>query len=333
METVTSPIAGSEPAPARKTAETQAGEYAPGAVAKTPETPEIRGDFPHEPEHACRKPGFNAMVDTCPQCVPGSSEGVKAEANDKPYRHVVASRWLVHSLLQYHYLPYWPRNVDQVFATVDIRTGKVIAACVFAFPVLRCHLREQVFGELSPETLNRDFRQLVRWMVHPDHRAESVGSELLRWALTKVPAPVVEAINRSWVPVKVFKELGMIERSDGDRHYYYRLKECRKREDEIANPPAQAQPVKGEVMHEYPRMWWPKLHLEGQPRFVFVQPYEGSPIRTHAWHGQSYTVLYDPQVSLEKLAKSDAMEEVHDPEKRSGLLNRIAGGLPVMNLG
>jgi hypothetical protein len=284
-------------------------------------------------EHACRKPEFNAMVDTCPQCAVPDTDGVRVEADGRPYRHVVASRWLVHALLQYHYLPYWPRNVDQVFATVDIRTGRVVAACVFAYPVLRCFLREQVFGQLSPDTLNRDFRQLVRWMVHPDHRAEKVGTELLRWALTKMEQPVVEAINRSWVPVKAFQELGMIERSDGERHYYYRLKECRKREDEIAHPPTQTQAAQGEVLHAYPRVWRPKLHLEGSAQFVFVQPYEGSPLRTHAWHGQSYTVLYDPQITLEKLEKSDAMQEVHDPDKRTGLLNRIAGGLPVMNRG
>ena len=291
-------------------------------------------------DHACHQPTFNAMVDTCPQCAAPDNDCVRVEADCKPYRQVVASRWLVHALLQYHYLPYWPRNVDQVFATVDIRTGRVIAACVFAFPVLRCHLRERVFGELPPETLNRDFRQLVRWMVHPEHRAGSVGTELLRWALTKMQQPVVEAINRSWVPVKVFKELGMIERSGGlggggggGRHYYYRLKECRKRDDEVANPPAQAEGVKGEVLHGYPRIWRPKVHLEGSVQFVFVQPYEGSPIRTHAWQEQVYTVFYDPQISPEKLAKSEAVEELHDPEKRIGILNRIAGGLPVMNRG
>ena len=284
-------------------------------------------------DHACHHPDFNAMVDTCPQCAAPDTDCVRVEADCRPYRHVVASRWLVHALLQYHYLPYWPRNVDQVFATVDIRTGRVIAACVFAYPVLRCHLRERVFGELPPETLNRDFRQLVRWMVHPEHRAGQVGTDLLRWALTKMQVPVVEAINRSWVPVKVFKELGMIERSDGERHYYYRLKECRKREDEIAHPPAQGEPQQSPVVHRYPRIWCPNTQIEGQPRMVFAQPYEGSPIRTHFWHRDMYTVLYDLDVTPAKVQNAATFHEVTDDTQHAAALNRIAGGLPVMNQG
>ena len=279
-------------------------------------------------DHVCRKPDFNAMVETCPACPSDKPDGVIAEAGEKPFRHVVASRWLVHHLLQYHYLPYWPRNVDQVFATVDIRTGKVVAACVFAYPVLRSHLREQVFGVLPPDTLNRDFRQLVRWMVHPDHRKEGVGTDLLRWAMTKMESPVIEAINRSWVPVKAFEELGMIERSDGERHYYYRLKECRKRVDEFKHPPVQSELTGGKALHAYPRLWVMKDRQRGQAEIIFCQPYHGAPLRSHTWHQKGYLVSDEDAYTPETLENSACLEELRDETLRKAMLNRMAAGLP-----
>ena len=64
-------------------------------------------------DHVCRKPDFNAMVETCPACPSAKPDGVIAEAGEKPFRHVVASRWVVHHLLQFHYLPFGPRNANQ----------------------------------------------------------------------------------------------------------------------------------------------------------------------------------------------------------------------------
>ena len=249
------------------------------------------------------------------------------------YRHVEASHWLVHALLQYHYLPYWPRNVDRVFATVDITTGKVVAACVFAYPVLRCGLREQVFGLLAPEALNTHFRQLVRWMVHPDHRGDGVGTALLKWACTKMQHPVLEAINRKWVPVEAFKECGFVERSDQDRHYYYRLKECRKRVDEIIDPPHQAEARQGAVLHAYPRVWCAKLQLHGQSRIVFVQPYEGSPLRTHIWKDNVYFVQFDVRNTPETVEESGNYVEVTDEQVMAKIMSNIATGLPIANQG
>jgi hypothetical protein len=278
--------------------------------------------------HICREPDFNAMVETCPACPSDHPKDVIAEAGTKPFRHVVASRWLVHSLLQYHYLPYWPRNVDQVFATVDIRSGKIVAACVFAYPVLRSHLREQVFGILPPEMLNRDFRQLVRWMVHPEYRQEKLGTDLLRWSISKMEQPVIEAINRSWVPVKAFEELGMVERSDGERHYYYRLKECRKRVDEIRHPPSQSEYTEGKPLHVYPRLWVLKDHQRGQAELVFCQPYQGAPLRSHAWHRMAYLVSDESAYTAETMEKSACLEELRDETLRKAMLNRMTAGLP-----
>ena len=165
------------------------------------------------------------MVDTCPGCGEPEADAVKAEIKKNKLRHARASRWVVHHLMQYHYLPYWPNNVSDVFCTVDIERNMVVAACVFAYPALRSGLRETVFGHLSADTLNRDFRTLVRWMVHPEYRNGSVGTDLLKWSFTHMEQPVIEATNRSWVPIAAFQRVGMVERSDGNRHYYYRLKD------------------------------------------------------------------------------------------------------------
>jgi hypothetical protein len=43
---------------------------------------------PPDLPHVCRKPEFNAMVDTCPACPAEDPKGVLAEAGEKPYRHV-----------------------------------------------------------------------------------------------------------------------------------------------------------------------------------------------------------------------------------------------------
>jgi hypothetical protein len=313
METVASVISES---PSQ-----EPGAFAGGTINSTPA--DAAGSV-----HVCQDPEFNAMVDMCHACDNPDASSALKEAADAPYRNVETSRWAVHHLLKYHYLPYWPRNVDRVFATVDIRTGQVIAACVFAFPCLRSHLREQVFGEVSPETLNRDFRQLVRWMVHPDHRKSGIGTELLRWSMRNIPQPIVEAMNRSWVPVKVFQELGMIERSDEDRHYYYRLKECRKRVDETKDVPAQVEPRQGEVLHTYPRLWVQKVRLAGTAEFVIQQPYEGAVLRTHAWSGGCYGVMQG-SLTVQEVQKAVNFEEVTDAGKRNALLVRIAAGLPV----
>jgi hypothetical protein len=281
--------------------------------------------------HTCRTRSYNAMVDTCPGCGEPQADAARAEADKNPLRHVRASRWIVHPLLQYHYLPYWPRNVSQVFATVDIKRNMVVAACVYAYPVLRSHLREGVFGRLTPITLNRDFRQLVRWMVHPDYRNSSVGSDLLQWSFSQVEQPVVEAINRSWVPIDAFLRLGMIERSDGDKHYYYRLKECRKRVDEIKDAPVQAESPEGAILHTYPRIWTPRVQLVDAAFIALIQPYAGALIRTHHWDATSYTAFYDGTTTLQSVEDSAGLVEITDATKREAILRRMSQGLPGTN--
>jgi hypothetical protein len=206
-------------------------------------------DDPHAGEFADEGPGSGAATPEPARAEPATTAtpGDLAQPGGKPdgreFRHVEAAPQLVRHLLKYHYLPYWPSNVDRVFATIDCRTGQIVAACVYAFPVLRCLLRESVFGRLTPEVLNRDFRQLVRWMVMPSFRTLGVGTALLRWSLSRVPQPVVEAINRSWVPDQPFRDVGMIARTDGKRHYYFRLKTVRCRDDEVALPPEGSAPT------------------------------------------------------------------------------------------
>lgn len=238
------------------------------------------------------------------------------------YRHIEASRWAVHHLLRYHYLSYWPINVDRVFATIDITTGTIVAACVFAYPVLRCELREQVFGKLSPETLNRDFRQLVRWMVHPDHRNAKVGHNLLKWSLSKMTQPVVEAINRSWVPTEGFKEVGMIERGDGKRHYYYRLKNVRSRVDEVSNPPAQEPPptVVNDATH--PRVWTLRLQHPDASLIAYTQHYAGARIVAHRVTKETYTAEILSDETPDTLAKYEKLIEVKG-DKRDAVLRGL----------
>lgn len=254
---------------------------------------------------------------------PTETTAVDKEANKKPLRHVSGSRWLVHHLFRYHYLPYWPRNVDRVFATVDIRTGKAIAACVFAFPVLRCNLREQVFGKLTPEQLNTSFRQLVRLMVDPEYRSGGVAVDLLTYALTQMKAPVVEAINRVWVPEAPFHKCGFIERSDKTRHYYYRLKDCRQRVDEFANPPRQEPPKQGALITSYPRIW----HIQGNGKeysqTYFQQQYEGGLMIRHQV-GEDYVTRTRSAESATTLNR-EGVREVTDVDEKERLYDVLYG--------
>jgi hypothetical protein len=258
---------------------------------------------------------------------PATAEpSVQARHEPSPYRFVRASQWLVQGLLKYHYLPYWPVNTSDVFAAVHVPTCQVVAATVFAYPVLRCGLRESVFGKLPPEAINQHFRQLVRWVVHPDHRTQGVGHKLLKWSFTRMDVPVVEAINRKWVPSEVFDDCGMIHREDNARHYYYRLKECRKRVDETLAVPVQPEPLEEGMCHKYPRVWEPdalrKAAMQGN-RIYHVQAYAGALISTHYVKGDGgYVAFYHEDVTLAMLERGagGGWVEVTDDAARAKLL-------------
>lgn len=292
------------------------------------EPAELDGNVLDDTSHTCKETGFDAATDTCPGCLIDNLTVGDKDAKKNPYRHVCATRWMVHHLLRYHYLPYWPPNVDKVFATVDIRTGKVVAACVYAYPVLRCNLRESVFGKLTPETLNRDFRQLVRLMVDPDHRFAGVARQLLRWSFTKIEQPVVEAINRSWVPTQIFIDEKMIERVDKDRHYYYRLKSARSRVDEIANPPAGI-PVPAALKDSgFPRLWIRHETIPGQEQVVY-QAYDRADPIFYTWGKKSLVITREKARADDgSFDEAPAFRMVTDEAERLQLLIQIDRPVP-----
>jgi hypothetical protein len=249
--------------------------------------------------------------------------GLSCTGKGNPYRFLRASQWLVHGLLKYHYLPYWPVNVSDTFAAVHVPTCQVVAAVVFAYPVLRCGSREQVFGKLPPETINAHFRQLVRWMVHPEHRGSGTGKRLLKWSIAQLDVPVIEAINRKWVPTELFDDCGMIHRADDKRHYYYRLKECRKRVDETLAVPPQPEPLEEAMCHKYPRVWeLDDIRRSAMPgaRMYHVQAYAGALISTHYVKGDSYTAFYHEGVTLAVLEGGKGWVEITDDAERAKLL-------------